>query len=70
MDGLECEQIAVTEAIAAACSTDYTQIKHAEQIIGQLEQKAKFHPILAVSIPFVNVQWYLSVININIYNLK
>ena len=49
MEEVECSVELTTQAVMAACSADYTQVKQAEQLIHKLEIKPGFHPILAVS---------------------
>ena len=49
MEEVECTVELTTQAVMAACSSDYTQVKQAEQLIHKLETRPGFHPILAVS---------------------
>ena len=53
MEEQECTVELTTQAVMAACSPDYTQVKQAERIIHKLEVKPGFHPILAVSFLFL-----------------
>lgn len=49
MEEVECTVELTTQAVMAACSADYAQVKQAEALIHKLEVKPGFHPVLAVS---------------------
>ena len=70
MEEVECTVDLTTQAVVAACSSDYTQVKQAESLILKLEHKPGFNPILAVSKTCWRVDRTLEIIgSTNVVNL-